>query len=109
MESLKSSLMNDAETVARRESLARQLLSTSLGKVLVTGGSGGLANQILILLASRTVCVELHSLDLRLSLTQVKGVHYHTADLTNEEDISRLLGDVRPDVIIHAQAQDTMR
>ncbi|KJX96733.1 hypothetical protein TI39_contig603g00023 [Zymoseptoria brevis] len=82
--------------------LKRDLLQVPLGTVLVTGGSGGLANQILLLLlTSRRVCSHLHSLDLRPPPEPINGVQYHTAGLTDEAAIRQLFESIRPDVVIH--------
>lgn len=71
-----------------------------LGKVLVTGGSGGLASQILRLLV-RHGCANLHSIDLREPPCHLKSVKYHVADFTDRTMIRRLFEEVRPDVVIH--------
>ncbi|SMQ45137.1 unnamed protein product [Zymoseptoria tritici ST99CH_3D7] len=81
--------------------LERDLLLVPLGTVLVTGGSGGLANQILLLLTSRRVCSHLHSLDLRAPPEPICGVHYHSADLTDEAAVRQLFDNIHPDVVIH--------
>ncbi|KAJ5198472.1 C-3 sterol dehydrogenase/C-4 decarboxylase family protein [Penicillium cinerascens] len=75
--------------------------SLSLGTVLVTGGSGGLASQILQLFSQRG-CEHLHSIDLRQPLRHLEGVTYHIGDLTNSDAIRRIFQDVKPDVVIHA-------
>lgn len=72
-----------------------------LGSVLVTGGSGGLANQILILLASRQVSSQLHSIDIRQPLEPVDKVDYHTIDLTDKPSVHNLLQELEPNVVIH--------
>jgi sterol-4alpha-carboxylate 3-dehydrogenase (decarboxylating) len=72
----------------------------SLSTVLVTGGSGGLASQILQLFSQRG-CEHLHSLDLRRPLRQLDGVTYHIGDLTDSDAIRRIFQDVKPEVVIH--------
>lgn len=72
----------------------------SLGRVLVTGGSGGLASQILQLFSQRG-CEHLHSIDLRQPSRRLDGVTYHVGDLTDSDAMRRIFQDVRPDVVIH--------
>lgn len=71
-----------------------------LGTVLVTGGSGGLASQILELFSQRG-CEHLHSLDLRQPSRRLNNVEYHVGDLTCSDTIRRIFGDVKPDAVIH--------
>lgn len=68
--------------------------------VLVTGGSGGLASQILRLF-SQHGCKQLHSVDLRQPSCPLDGVEYHTGDLTDLEAMRRIFQHARPDVVIH--------
>ena len=74
--------------------------SLSLSTVLVTGGSGGLASQILQLFSQRG-CEHLHSIDLRRPSRHLDGVTYHIGDLTNSDAIRRIFQEVKPDVVIH--------
>lgn len=71
-----------------------------LGTVLVTGGSGGLASQILQLFSQRG-CALLHSIDLRQPHHSLEAVTYHTADLTDMAAMRHIFEDARPDVVIH--------
>ena len=68
--------------------------------VLVTGGSGGLASQILRLF-SQHGCKQLHSVDLRQPACPLDGVEYHTGDLTDLEAMRRIFHHAKPDVVIH--------
>lgn len=68
--------------------------------VLVTGGSGGLASQILQLL-SQHGCKQLHSIDLREPAQHLKDITYHTADLTSAAMMRQVFNQVRPDIVIH--------
>ncbi|KAL9529029.1 Sterol-4-alpha-carboxylate 3-dehydrogenase [Sphaerulina musiva] len=97
----KSKALDTSVLPQRDLSVERDLLNISLGTVLITGGSGGLANQILTLLASRRACSQLHSVDLRPPPEPVTSVTYHTADLTNEVAVHRLFEAIQPDVVIH--------
>ncbi|KAF7516378.1 hypothetical protein G7054_g14182 [Neopestalotiopsis clavispora] len=69
--------------------------------VLITGGSGGLASQILRVFL-RVGCAQLHSLDTRQPSCRLDGVTYYTADLTDSGTIRRIFQQVRPGVVIHA-------
>ena len=75
-------------------------MPAELGTVLVTGGSGGLASQILqqISLIGRP---SVHSIDIRLPIKPINGVTYHLGDLTDYESLRAIFGRVRPDVVIH--------
>lgn len=71
-----------------------------LSTVLVTGGSGGLASQILQLFSQRG-CRQLHSIDLREPSHHLKGITYHIADLTSADMMRQVFDEVRPDIVIH--------
>jgi len=73
----------------------------SLGHVLVTGGSGGLASQIIELLQTRSATTKLSSVDLRAPAEPVSGCDYHFGDLTDEKNMSELFDQLKPDVVIH--------
>jgi sterol-4alpha-carboxylate 3-dehydrogenase (decarboxylating) len=68
--------------------------------VLVTGGSGGLASQILRLF-SKHGCKQLHSVDLRQPSRPLEGIQYHTGDLTDLKAMRRIFQYTKPDVVIH--------
>ncbi|KAF2719032.1 C-3 sterol dehydrogenase/C-4 decarboxylase family protein [Polychaeton citri CBS 116435] len=72
----------------------------NLGKVIVTGGSGGFASQVLKLLP-QWGSAALHSLDIREPATYLDGVTYHIADLTDKVSMRRILDEVKPDVVVH--------
>lgn len=72
----------------------------SLSTVLVTGGSGGLASQILQLFSQRG-CGQLHSIDLREPSHHLEGITYHIADLTSADMMRQVFDEVRPDIVIH--------
>lgn len=72
----------------------------SLSKVLVTGGSGGLASQILQLFLQHG-CRQLHSIDLREPSHHLKDITYHMADLTSADMMRQVFDEVRPDIVIH--------
>lgn len=76
----------------------RSILHSST--VLVTGGSGGLASQILRLF-SHHGCKRLHSVDLRQSPCQLDGIAYHVGDLTDLEAMRQIFQHTKPDVVIH--------
>lgn len=68
--------------------------------ILVTGGSGGLASQILRLFLQRG-CQHIHSLDLRHPLQRLDGITYHVGDLTDGAAIRRIFEAVKPTVVLH--------
>ena len=72
----------------------------SLSTVLVTGGSGGLASQILQLFSQRG-CEQLHSIDLREPSHHLTGITYHIADLTSADMMRQVFDEGRPDIVIH--------
>ncbi|GIJ82260.1 erg26, C-3 sterol dehydrogenase [Aspergillus pseudoviridinutans] len=74
--------------------------SLSRSTVLVTGGSGGLASQILQLFSQRG-CKSLHSIDLRQPSHLLNGVTYHLGDLTDVNAMRQIFHGVKPDVVIH--------
>lgn len=76
-------------------------VTRSLGHVLVTGGSGGLASQIITLLQSRSATSKLSSVDLRAPQEPVQGCEYHFGDLTDEAAMTKLFAEIKPTVVIH--------
>jgi len=71
-----------------------------LGTVLVTGGSGGLASQILRQL-SASEGTTLHSIDIRRPTQPFDNVTYHLADLTDYAALRTVFEQVRPEVVFH--------
>lgn len=72
----------------------------NLGTVLVTGGSGGLASQILRQI-STSEGTTLHSIDIRRPATPVDKVTYHLADLADYGALRTIFERVKPEVVIH--------
>ena len=68
--------------------------------ILVTGGSGGLASQILRLFLQRG-CQHIHSLDLRHPLQRLDGITYHVGDLTDGDAMRSIFQAVKPTVVLH--------
>lgn len=75
-------------------------MGAELGTVLVTGGSGGLASQI-IQQVSEFGGTSVHSIDIRHPIKSVNGVTYHLGNLTDYESLRAIFDRVRPDVVIH--------
>ena len=73
----------------------------SLGHVVVTGGSGFLGHHIVSLLASRSACSKLTSLDLKPAPKPVEGVNYELGDLTDYDKTLALFQKIKPDAVIH--------
>ncbi|RHZ61445.1 C-3 sterol dehydrogenase/C-4 decarboxylase family protein [Aspergillus thermomutatus] len=80
--------------------LAEERSPLRLSTVLVTGGSGGLASQILQLFSQRG-CKSLHSIDLRPPSHRLNGVTYHLGDLTDVDAMRQIVHEAKPDVVIH--------
>lgn len=76
-------------------------VTKSLGHVLVTGGSGGLASQIISLLLSRSATTKLSAIDLRAPAEPIDGCDYHFGDLTDEAVMTKLFAELKPNVVIH--------
>jgi sterol-4alpha-carboxylate 3-dehydrogenase (decarboxylating) len=72
----------------------------NLGTVLVTGGSGGLASQILRQI-SASEGTALHSIDIKDPTKPVDNVTYHLADLTNYDALRTVFERVKPEVVFH--------
>lgn len=73
----------------------------SLGHVVVTGGTGFLGNHIVSLLASRKVCTQITSLDLKPAANPVDGVNYELGDLTDYDKMLALFQKLKPTAVIH--------
>lgn len=76
-------------------------VTKTLGHVLVTGGSGGLASQIISLLLSRSATTKLSAIDLRAPAEPIDGCDYHFGDLTDEAVMTKLFAELKPSVVIH--------
>ncbi|KAM0722111.1 hypothetical protein Q7P37_001552 [Cladosporium fusiforme] len=72
----------------------------NLGTVLVTGGSGGLASQILRQLLEHEGTA-VHSIDIRHPADRISGVTYHLGDLTDYESLRVIFENVKPEVVVH--------
>jgi sterol-4alpha-carboxylate 3-dehydrogenase (decarboxylating) len=72
----------------------------SLGTVIVTGGSGGLASQILQQL-STSEGTTLHSLDIKHPTKPIGNVTYYLADLTDYGALCAVFKQVKPEVVFH--------
>lgn len=72
----------------------------NLGTVLVTGGSGGLASQILRQISASEE-TKLHSIDIRHPAKPVDNVTYHLADLTDYEALRAVFEHVKPQAVFH--------
>lgn len=72
----------------------------NLGTVLITGGSGGLASQILRQI-SACEGTTLHSIDIRHPAKPVDNVTYHLADLTDYATVRNVFEQVKPEVVFH--------
>ncbi|KAF2126703.1 C-3 sterol dehydrogenase/C-4 decarboxylase family protein [Dothidotthia symphoricarpi CBS 119687] len=68
--------------------------------VLVTGGSGGLASQILHLF-SQQGSQNLHSIDLRQPSHHLNNVTYHVGDLTDSTSMHLIFQAAKPNIVIH--------
>lgn len=91
----------NSRKMAPTEDIYKSTVTKSLGHVLVTGGSGGLASQIISMLVSRSAITSISSVDLRAPAEPVEGCNYHFGDLTDEESMTKLFTDIRPNVVIH--------
>ncbi|KAK6819848.1 hypothetical protein RU639_007153 [Aspergillus parasiticus] len=78
----------------------KESATLSQNTIIITGGSGGLASQILRLFSQRG-CKHLHSIDLRQPAHRLDGVTYHIGDLTDSDAMRRIFQDVRPNLVIH--------
>ena len=74
---------------------------TSLGHVLVTGGSGFLGGNIVKLLVDRKACAKVTVLDLRAPLAPISGVSYEQGDLTDYDSMLSLFKKAKPDAVVH--------
>jgi sterol-4alpha-carboxylate 3-dehydrogenase (decarboxylating) len=90
-----------AADIALSEDIMADDKVPSLGKVLVTGGSGFLGHHIVSLLASRQACVKITVLDLKQPLRPVSGVDYQQGDLTDYDAMIKFFGDRHFDAVIH--------
>jgi nucleoside-diphosphate-sugar epimerase len=67
--------------------------------VLVSGGSGFIGLPVLRGLSDSGV--EVHALSSRASPPEIKGVRWHALDLADSAGVQDLLGDLRPERLIH--------
>lgn len=72
----------------------------SLGSVLVIGGCGFLGHHIVSQLRE-SYSDQVSVLDLRTDRNRVPSISYFDGDITSETDVTRVLREVKPTVIIH--------
>ena len=70
--------------------------------VLVTGGCGFLGSAIVAALAAKHPKWEIAVLDIQAAKKAHPGVRYQIGDVTEYEGLNRIVGNVKPNVIIHA-------
>ncbi|MCJ1468306.1 erg26, C-3 sterol dehydrogenase [Pseudocyphellaria aurata] len=72
----------------------------SLGSVLVIGGCGFLGHHIVSQLRE-SYTAQVSVLDLRTDRNRIPSISYYDGDITSEADVTRVLEEVKPNVIIH--------
>lgn len=72
----------------------------SLGSVLVIGGCGFLGHHIVSQL-QESYSAQVSVLDIRTDRNRVPSTSYYDGDLTSENDVTTVLQEVKPNVIIH--------
>lgn len=93
----KSTTATAAATTTTKEKL-------SLGRVLVIGGCGFLGHHVVRLLLRDWNCTAVSVVDLRCTRNRrpdSDGVEYVEADITDADNLVKILGRLRPDVVIH--------
>ena len=76
----------------------------SLGRVLVIGGCGFLGHHVVRLLLRDWNCTAVSVVDLRCTRNRrpdSDGVEYVEADITDGDNLAKILGRLRPDVVVH--------
>jgi len=80
-----------------------QIKSTAKIMVMITGGSGMLGANLAFFLSQTRRRWQLH-LTYHNHRVEIPGVKSHQVDLLDETDVRRLMGEVRPELIIHCAA-----
>ncbi|KAI0588350.1 C-3 sterol dehydrogenase/C-4 decarboxylase family protein [Pyrenophora tritici-repentis] len=75
--------------------------------ILITGGNGGLASQMLKLFSQRG-CSHLHSVDLQLPLHRLEEITYHVGDLTDSTAMRRIFQTTKPDIVINVDGTKSL-
>ncbi len=70
-------------------------------RLLITGSDGFVAGSII---AQANGTWEIHGIGRSENPTRVTGVFYHTLDLLDEEGLTGLFNEIRPDAVIHTAA-----
>lgn len=73
----------------------------NLGKVLVIGGNGFLGHHIVNQALSNWTTTSVTSVDLRCVKNINPNAAYHECDITDNEKLSFIFENVKPDVVIH--------
>ncbi|RDA83574.1 hypothetical protein CP532_4759 [Ophiocordyceps camponoti-leonardi (nom. inval.)] len=73
----------------------------SLGHVVVIGGNGFLGHHIINQALNRWKTRAVTSIDLHTTRNRHEGASYHECDITDQPRLTTLLGQIRPDVVIH--------
>lgn len=74
---------------------------TDLNVVLVVGGCGYLGSRIVKLLCSEITCTSVHVMSRNTTQNIHQNVNYHPGDITDSQQVTTLLNEIKPRVIIH--------
>ncbi|KAH6667981.1 C-3 sterol dehydrogenase/C-4 decarboxylase [Halenospora varia] len=72
-----------------------------LGAVLIIGGNGYLGSYIVKQLLSQQTCTSVHIMSRSSPKNPEANAKYHTGDIANETQVSAILSEINPRVIIH--------
>ncbi|MFA0080698.1 D-erythronate dehydrogenase [Vibrio breoganii] len=82
-------------------------------KIFISGGAGFIANKLIIKLLEKKIIDisgkhkeinEIHTLDIFKPAQPIEGVKYYQGSLDNQANISELICEIKPDVIVHLAA-----
>jgi sterol-4alpha-carboxylate 3-dehydrogenase (decarboxylating) len=79
---------------------------SDLGVVLVVGGCGYVGYNLVNLLRSESTCSAIHVLSRNPKKNLYPEVEYHAGDITNYEQVTKVLSEVKPRVIFHTASPD---
>ncbi|RYP42955.1 hypothetical protein DL770_011997 [Monosporascus sp. CRB-9-2] len=83
---------------------SKEIEQPLLGRVLVIGGCGFLGHHVVRLLLRDWKCTAISVIDLRCTRNRrpdSDGVEYVEADITDADNLVKVVGRLRPDVVIH--------
>lgn len=88
--------------------MSRQVTSSDLSPVIITGGCGFVGSHLAEGLLAENPNCQIHVIDLDTTRNQVPGVHYHVCDITSSAVLESTFVKIKPQTIFHVASPDPL-